>query len=295
MSANDTNQTDPPWLDRDEYPFTHRYLDVGPGEMHYVDEGEGRPLLMLHGNPTWSFLYRHLIDGLSDDYRCIAPDYLGFGLSDKPVGWSYRPADHAETIATLIDTLELEDFTLIANDWGGPIGLDYATRQPAVLHSLVLLNTFMWPTEDVKARLFSAALGNRLTRVLIRRYNLFATRVMPMLFGEDAAMSQEIHRHYIAHLATPSDREGSWVFPREITRSESWLSDLWERRSALTDRPMLLVWGTADPGLGSALGRWRETFPDAAVKEYPAVGHYVQEELGPELVGPVRDFLADHS
>ncbi|NBC18401.1 MAG: alpha/beta fold hydrolase, partial [Bacteroidetes bacterium] len=90
--------------------------------MHYVDEGDGPPVLMLHGNPTWSFLYRHLVRGLSDRYRCVAPDYLGFGLSDKPPGWTYRPVDHARHIAHLIDTLALRDLTLVVQDWGGPIG-----------------------------------------------------------------------------------------------------------------------------------------------------------------------------
>lgn len=279
------------WLDTDLYPFESNYLDVEPGRLHYVDEGEGRPIVMLHGNPTWSFLYRYLITGLSDQYRCIAPDYLGFGLSDKPLDWSYRPADHAQVIAALIDSLGLDQFTIIGNDWGGPIGLDYVTRNPKRIHSIVLMNTFMWPAEDLKSRLFSLLLGNRLSRVLMRRDNFFAKRMMKRLVADETALSDEIHRHYTAPLATPDDREASWVFPREITGSSAWLGDLWSRRHVIGDIPLLLVWGLDDPGLGPALGRWQKTFPHAETVEFPTVGHYVQEELGSELVAPIKDFL----
>lgn len=286
---------DPAWLDRDLYPFESHYMDLDPGRLHYVDEGQGRPLVMLHGNPTWSFLYRHLITGLSDQYRCVAPDYFGFGLSDKPAGWSYRPADHARVIDAFIESLELEDLTLIANDWGGPIGLDYVTRNPERVDSIVLMNTFMWPAEELRARVFSTLLGNRISRVLIRRYNLFATRMMKVLVAEESSLSDEIHRHYTAPLATPDDREASWVFPREINGSREWLEDLWERRHEIDETPMLLVWGLQDFGLGPALGRWQETFPHAETIEFGDIGHYVQEELGPDLVPPIEEFLTSEA
>lgn len=291
MSATET-QVEPNWLDNDLYPFESNYMDLDPGRLHYVDEGQGRPLVMLHGNPTWSFLYRDLITELSDRYRCIAPDYFGFGLSEKPVDWSYRPADHARVIAAFIEALELDDLTMVGNDWGGPIGLDYVTRNPERIHSIVLMNTFMWPAEDLKGRLFSRLLGNRLSRLLIRRYNFFAKRMMKVMVADKSTLSDEIHRHYTAPLATPDDREASWVFPREINGSYDWLADLWERRHEIDDIPMLLVWGLEDSALGPALGRWQETFPHAETVEFPDIGHYVQEELGPELGPPIEEFLA---
>lgn len=282
---------DPDWLDRDRYPFDSHFMELDPGRMHYVDEGDGRPLLMLHGNPSWSFSFRHLIGGLADEYRCIAPDHLGFGLSDKPVGWSYRPEDHARNITVLIDELGLSDITLIGIDWGGPIGLNYATNDPDNMHSIVLMNTMMWPTEQLKGRLFSAVLGSRLSRFLIRRYNLFASRIMKVLMGDKSNLTPEVHEHYTAPLATPDDREASWVFPREVTDSNEWLADLWDRRTQLADIPMLLAWGTEDPALGPAVSRWQETFPHAQALEFSEIGHFVPEELGPELVAPIEEFL----
>src|SRR5262249_20412588 len=128
------------WIDRTEYPFTSRYLDLDAGRMHYVDEGEGHPIVMVHGTPDWSFLYRHLIKPLSVGYRCIAPDHLGFGLSDKPIGWGYRPADHARNLRALIDHLGLERYTLVVHDFGGPIGLACAIERPEQVERLVISN-----------------------------------------------------------------------------------------------------------------------------------------------------------
>lgn len=119
------------WIDREEYPFKSNFLQLEMGKMHYIDEGRGPPIVMVHGNPTWSFLYRHLVKGLSKKYRCIAIDHIGFGLSDKPMEWSYLPEEHAKNLNVLIEKLDLKDITLIVQDWGGPIGLSYAISKHA--------------------------------------------------------------------------------------------------------------------------------------------------------------------
>ncbi|MFC4549133.1 MULTISPECIES: alpha/beta fold hydrolase [Halorussus] len=284
----------PDWIDREKYPFESRYVDLEPGRVHYVDEGEGRPLLMLHGNPTWSFVYRHLIRGLSDDYRCIAPDFLGFGLSDKPRLWSYRPADHARVVERFVEELGLEDLTLFAQDWGGPTGMDYATKHPENVRSFVVMNTAMWPLDDaMHVRLFSGLAGSRPARHLDRRYNLIVDRVMPLGFGDRSRLTPEIHRHYREPLRDPDDRTGAWVFPRELVGSTSWLADLWDRRRRVAGKPALLCWGMKRPLFGrEALGRWQALFPDAETVEFPEAGHFVQEERGPEMVPEVEAFLS---
>jgi pimeloyl-ACP methyl ester carboxylesterase len=125
------------WLDRSVYPFKPRYLQVSGGRMHYVDEGRGDPILMVHGTPTWSFVYRHLIRDLSRDYRVVAVDHLGFGLSDKPENGPYRPQQLASNLRTVIDQLQLRGFSLAVHDFGGPIGLSYAIEEPANVRALV--------------------------------------------------------------------------------------------------------------------------------------------------------------
>lgn len=261
--------------------------------MHYVDEGAGPPVVLFHGNPTWSFLYRHVIQHLAPRYRCIAPDYLGFGLSDKPAGFSYRPEDHARHVHALLDGLGLEGATLVVQDWGGPIGLSYAVERPERVRRLVIMNTWMWAVDDdPRFALFSRILGNPLARLLIEQFNLFARVIMPMAYADRARLTPAIHRQYLAPLATPADRTGSAVFPRAILGSTAWLADLWRRRDCLAGKDALIVWGVKDPAFRKPeLERWMGLLPEAEVHRQPA-GHYVQEELGPELGTLVEAFLA---
>jgi len=119
------------WLDRNEYPFQSKYFDLPMGRMHYVDEGESaHAIVMVHGNPAWSYTYRKLVKCLSNKYRCIAPDHIGFGLSDKPIDWDYLPENHAANFEKLLNHLDMQSITLIVGDWGGPIGLSYAVNHP---------------------------------------------------------------------------------------------------------------------------------------------------------------------
>ncbi|MFC4357336.1 alpha/beta fold hydrolase [Halobium salinum] len=288
---------DTAWLDREAYPFDSHCVGLSAGAVHYVDEGPedgGRgTLLMLHGNPTWSFLYRHLVRGLGDEYRCIALDYLGFGLSERPPGFSYRPEDHAAVVAEFVAELGLTDLTLVVQDWGGPIGLSYALDHPENVRALVVMNTWVWPIDDDRVtRAFSRLLGGPLGRGLSKRYNVFARYVMPRLYADPSRLTPEIHRHYLEPLSRPEDRRGSWVFPREILGETEWLASLWDRRGALADYPALLVWGMEDPGFDAGMLRvWQALFPDATVHELDGVGHYVQEEMGPDLAPLVRAFL----
>jgi haloalkane dehalogenase len=284
---------DTDWLDREAYPFDSHFFEHEAGRVHYVDEGAGDPVLLLHGNPTWSFLYRHVVAGLSDDYRCVAPDYLGFGLSDKPRDWPYTPAAHAGVVEALVDHLDLTDLTVVGQDWGGPLGLDYATRHPETVRALVFANTWGWPLDDdPTARRFSKLFANPLGRLAVTRCNAFVRAVMPLAYADRSRLTPSIHEHYRRPLATPGDRLGSWVFPRELLGSRDWLADVWGRRDRVADTPALLAWGLEDPAFGpELLARWRRLFPDAPVVEFADCGHYVQEERGPELAAAIREFL----
>ncbi|MBD3239881.1 MAG: alpha/beta fold hydrolase, partial [Chitinivibrionales bacterium] len=253
------------WIDRDAYPFEHHYVDVAPGRMHYVDEGSGEPVLMLHGNPTWSFLYRQLIKRLCPSYRCVAPDHLGFGLSDKPTGWSYLPQDHAANLTVLVDKLGLRQITLVVQDWGGPIGLSYAIAHPDNVSRLVIMNTWAWPVNhDPYYVAFSGFVGGPVGRFLIRRYNFFARVIMRQVFGEKRRLTAAVHEHYLHPLARPEDRTGCAVFPRQIVGSTRWLARLWSGVPALRGKPTLIVWGMKDIAFRvKELKRWERAFPEA--------------------------------
>ena len=282
------------WIDRNEYPFESRYFDQPAGRMHYVDEGAGdHAIVMVHGNPTWSFLYRHLIKGLAGKFRCIAPDHIGFGLSDKPPGWDYLPESHAENFERLLEGLGIGPATLVVQDWGGPIGLSYALDHPEKIESLVIMNSWCWPVRgDLHYELFSRFMGGFIGRFLIERFNFFARVLMKKAFGDPSRLTPEIHRQYLKVLGSPSERRGCAVMPARIIGSSEWLAELWSRREILKSIPALILWGEKDIAFRKKeLETWKKTFDRVEVRELENVGHFVQEELGPELCPLIEGFL----
>ena len=145
--AQPINSPAPTWLDRSLYPFTSHWFESADGQMHYVDEGAGAPILLVHGTPTWSFLYRCLVARLARHNRVIAVDLLGFGLSAKPANAPYEPQDHTRRLLALVDALQLTGITLVVHDFGGPIGLAAALAHPERIERLVLFNTWLWSVE----------------------------------------------------------------------------------------------------------------------------------------------------
>ena len=278
----------PAWLDRTEYPFAPHWLALDAGRIHYVDEGEGAPIVMAHGTPTWSFLYRHLVKGLRGRYRCVVPDHLGFGLSERPTDWSYRPADQATNLARLIEGLGLKDITLIVHDFGGPIGLSHAIERPDNVRRLILFNTWLWSFRgDRRFEWFSRILGSRFGRVLYERFG-FSVRVMlKRAVADRARYTAAVHRHYLGAL----DGHATWVYAREVMGSSDWYAALWQRRDRIAQIPALLIWGLRDPAFGTFLPRWRTVFERTEVVELPDVGHSPPEERGPEIVPIIARFL----
>mgnify|MGYP000043472309 FL=1 len=268
-------------------------LRTSAGKMAYTDVGTGPPLVFLHGNPTSARLYRSLIRALAPTYRCIAPDYLGFGRSEAPAAFSYRPPAHAALVEGLLRRLGLTDLTLVLHDWGGPIGCSYALRHPDTVRRLVLTNTWAWPlTHRPLVRTFGRLVGTPIGRVAVERFNAFARGVLPFTVGGGPARPPWL-RAYTDALDSRARRRACWSFARSLTAETDWLRALWTRRARLRDCPALLCWGLADPafGTGPTLDRWRTLLPEATVHRYPEVGHYVPEELGPALLPPVHQFL----
>ncbi len=289
-----TIAVDPPWLDRALYPFAPHAFETADGRLRYVDVGVGAPIVFVHGTPTWSFLYRHLIADLSRDHRCIAPDQLGFGLSDKPTTADYRPQAHARRLGALLDALDLRDITLVVHDYGGPIGVGAALERPGLVGRLVVFNSWMWSfAQHPTAYRASAVLGGRLGRLLYERLNFSARAILPVAYGDRTKLTPAIHRHYLRPQETPQQRQALWVLAREIRQSEAFFDSLWARRAAIAALPCAIVWGLKDPALPlSYLARWRELFPAASVVSFADAGHFVPEEQPQASIAAIRQLLA---
>lgn len=288
----------PPWLDRATYPFTPRTLELASGRLHYVDEGPpgGEVVLFVHGTPTWSYEYRHLVYALRATHRCVAPDHLGFGLSDRPPRAGYGPAEHASRLASFVDRLGLEGVTLVVHDFGGPIGLPLALDRPSRVRRLLLLNTWMWSfDDDPLVRRRAGQVGGRLGRLLYRYANLSLRVLTPYAYGDRAKLTRAVHRHYLAPFRDRGTRERVlWALARGLLGASPYYTDLWRRRAELLGRPTAIVWGMADPAFTPRhLARWRELFGDAArVVELPGVGHWPHEEAPETVLAVLRGLLA---
>jgi pimeloyl-ACP methyl ester carboxylesterase len=283
------------WVDRNAYPFTSHHLRLPAGRMHYLDEGprDGPVLLLVHGTPVWSFVWRHLVRDLAVDHRVIAPDHLGFGLSDRPREWGFTPADHAAALADFVRELGLKEYVPVVHDFGGPIGLSGVLQDPARVRGVVLLNTWMWSLEGTSAARMSRLLSGQLGRFLYRRLNASPRFLIPAAFGDRRKLDRTVHRQYIEAFPTPESRNATWVLARELLASSEWYEELWSRRAALASLPALLLWGMKDPAFGpDALERWRDALPEARCVELEAAGHFVQEEAPEVAAAEIRGFMA---
>ena len=271
-------------------PYAPNFVDVDGARVHYVDEGSGPPLLLLHGNPTWSYLYRDVIAGLRDRFRCIAPDLPGFGLSRAARGYGFTAAEHAAVVERFVGALDLRDVTMTVQDWGGPIGFGAATRMPERFRAFVILNTWAWPKSDPATQVFARFLGGPVGHVLIMHHNAFVERILPggVKRHELSDAVMEAYRH---PFPTVESRRPTWVFPREILRALPFLAEVERGLERLRDRPALIVWPTADPAFRTReRERWEQLFPDHTTHLVEGASHYVQEEAPEEIVAAVRDW-----
>ena len=273
----------------DLFPFESQWLDSSVGRVHYVDEGRGQPILMCHGNPTWSFLYRNVIKTLRDRFRCVAVDYPGFGLSDRPTGYGYTPAEHALVVSELVRALDLRELIVMGHDWGGPIGLSVACADPARVAGLVLGGTWFWPP-DRRFRIFSRVMASwPLQRAILRR-NLFVERFIPA--GTTRKLSPEEMEHYRQVQPTPQARIGVAELPRQIVKATPFFADLAEAvPGALGAKRALITFPMRDTAFRprEVLPRLRSSFSDVTVVELDDAGHYFVEDAPNEVAAAVAD------
>ena len=244
--------------------------------------------------PTWSFEYRHLIAALSASHRCIAPDHLGFGLSERPGGFPYTPEAHAGALAEFVDRLGVDRFTLVVHDFGGPIGLPLALEDRSRVTRLVLINTWMWPFDDdpemvKRARLAGGAIG----RWMYRHLNFSQKILMPSVYGDRRKLTRDIHRQYLEVFRDKDARvQVLHALARALNGSRDFYARLWAQSDRLTRHPALIVWGLKDSAFKPRLlDRWQQRLPHAEVVGLPDAGHWPHEEAPDEVIAAMRKFL----
>ncbi|WP_347158049.1 alpha/beta fold hydrolase [Pontibacter chitinilyticus] len=263
--------------------------------MHYIDEGEGMPIVMLHGTPSWSFLYRNLIKILRKHYRCIAMDMIGFGLSDKPENWSYKPRAHAANFEKLMEHLQLKDITLLTHDFGTPIGLAYAIRHPGNVKNIVMLNSWTWSLS--RHQTFTKAskyLVGPLGKFLHSKLNVSTRTLVNELFGDIENFPEPLKQHYVQALGQPEDCVKKLACARELVGASKWYEELWQQRKRIQDIPTLILWGERDKLIKiEALQHWKKFFHECYVIHFEDGGHFLQEHNATEVAHYVQNFIKE--
>jgi haloalkane dehalogenase len=279
-------------VDEKLYPFAHHFVDLPDGaRVHYLDEGAGETIVFLHGNPTWSFLYRNIVKELRGSYRCIALDYPGFGLSEAPAGYDFLPRTHSQSVEQFFDALKLSNVTLMVQDWGGPIGLGMAGRRPELVKSLVIGNTWAWSRDDDPNTMrFSSLMGGSIGRFLGLNFN-----GIPHLFfaiGARDSLDDEVLEMYLRPFRRPDRREPTVIFPREIIGSSEYLAEVDANLARIADRPALIVWGAKDGGFRAAVReRFEQRFVNHRTVVLETAKHFIQEDEPQRIAAEIRAFL----
>ena len=286
------------------YPLNGHNLTRPAGRLHYLDEGTGDPVVMLHGNPTWSFYYRNLVLALRDNYRCVVPDHIGCGLSDKPPEslYDYSLKSRIDDLEALLDHLGLrEDLTLVLHDWGGMIGMGYAARHPERIKRIVASNTGAFPLPKSKRLPRSLWLGRntRLGAWLILRHNAFC-RAAARWCVTRRKMPAHVRRMYLMPYDTPENRIAVLKFVQTIPLQPTdpgydIITGVEASLPKFRDVPTLLLWGMRDFVFDKHfLAEWQRHFPHAQTHSWPDCGHYLLEDAGDEVIIRVKEFLAKH-
>ena len=285
----------PDW--RTLYPFQSHWMTTADGHrIHYLDEGSGCPTVMVHGNPTWSFMYRNLIPAANAaGLRAIAPDNLGMGLSDKPQEWPYHLQNHIDNLTRLIDEeLKLPEVNLVMHDWGGGIGMGYAVAHPEKVRKLVLMNTAAYRAPTYPRRI-ALAKTPLLGAFLVRGLNLFVEGALRMAPAKP--LPPEVREGFRAPYDSWRNRIATQRYVQDIPMRPShpsWktLAGIEEKLPLLAKKPILLCWGEQDFCFSMYFyRRWREIYPGCQAVSLPEASHYLLEDAPEKVIPLLADFL----
>jgi len=272
------------------FPVEHRFMNLDGARIHYVDKGAGSILLLLHGNPSWSFLYRKIVASLKNNFLCVALDDAGYGMSDAPPGYGFTPREHSAILEHFIDRLCLKDMTLMVQDWGGPIGLGFAGPRLELVKRLVIGNTFAWPLGNLfRNRAFRWIMGGPIGRLLTSAFNF-----VPRFFfarGLAQPVAPEVRAMYLAPWQDRARRAAATIAPRQLIKSSSYLQEVKANLNKLADRPTLIVGGRLIFAFGDReRSRFEQIFRQHQTLLFDKASHFLQEDEGERIAEAIRNF-----
>ena len=279
-----------------EYPFSGEYLKLKSGHnYHYIDEGQGPVIVMVHGNPTWSFYYRNLIKHFSRFYRVIVPDHIGCGLSDKPQDYDYCLSNHVKNLEELLSHLGVKKFSMVVHDWGGAIGMGVATKRSSDLEKLIILNTAAFTDIHIPSRISICKLPI-IGEKIVRHFNGFA---WPATFmAVEKPLKKNVKRGYLYPYGNYKDRIATARFVKDIPMEDS--HPTWNTLKSIENNlnsincPKLILWGAKDFCFTTHFfQRWKEIYPEAQTHLYPDGGHYILEDEKDDVIKKMSRFLND--
>ncbi|GIU23512.1 alpha/beta hydrolase [Shewanella colwelliana] len=283
------------------FPCTRHFFDRNGHKLQYVNEGEGEPVVMVHGNPSWSFYYRNVVAALSATHQCIVPDHIGCGLSDKPddSGYDYTLKNRIDDLEALLDHLDVkQNITLIVHDWGGMIGMGFAARHPERIKKLVILNTgaFHLPQSKPFPWALSICRNTLLGIALVRGFNAFSS-IASYVGVKRQPMPAEVRKAYVAPFNSWANRISTLRFVQDIPlkpgdRNYQLVSDIADSLAQFKNVPMMICWGLQDFVFDKHfLDEWKLRFPQAQVHEFADCGHYILEDASEEVVSHIKQFM----
>lgn len=289
---------------KSEYPFDSRFIELDGHRLHYVDEQPREdvgndPVLMVHGNPTWSFYWRHLIASLSTDRRAVAVDHLGCGLSDKPADFDYCLENHIDNLCRLVDDLDLKNITLMAHDWGGAIGLGALLARKERFKKIVLFNTAAFPPPYIPFRI-RVCRWPLVGKIGVQGFNLFARAATFMATERKGGLPKVVAEGLLAPYDNWQNRIAIYRFVKDIPlsrRHKTWkkLEEIESGLESVADWPILMMWGMKDWCFRpECLERLNQHWPNAEVHRIEDAGHYVIEDAAEQVDETVKTFLSRH-
>lgn len=284
----------------DEYPFDSNWFEQPNGvRMHYLDEGprDAPVIVMVHGNPTWSFYYRNLVKAFSDRYRCIVPDHIGCGLSDKPQDYPYTLERRIDDVERLVSSLGVARFTIVVHDWGGAIGMGLAGRRPDAIEKIVIFNTAAFRDVNIPFSINICRIPG-FGEFAVRGLNGFVLTAQIRAIYDRAKLSGPIREAYLAPYDSYANRVAIHAFVKDIPMKDShpsWgtLGEVEDGLAQFADRDVLIVWGDDDFCFNPHFRRrWEKLYPDAEVHALTDASHFVVEDATDQIVDWMGDFLA---